>query len=124
VVKRFNLPEAQESEDDILKIDVSYDATEVAVNDQITVAVHLSFNPPVPMEAGMTVLDISIPTGFAAVTETITELVAQNENFKRYEIAGRKVIFYIENLKTGDTLDFTFQARLLPAGNHRRNARY
>jgi len=110
VVKRFNLPEAGTTEDDIIKIDVTYDATEVEVNDRITVSVHLSFNPPVPMEAGMTVLDISIPTGFAPVTETIAELVAQNENFKRYEIAGRKVIFYIENLKPGDTLDFSFQA--------------
>jgi len=110
VVKRFNLPEAGTTEQDILTIDVSYDATEVAVNDLITVSVHLSFNPPMPMEAGMTVLDISIPTGFEPVTETITELVEQNENFKRYEIAGRKVIFYIENLLPGDTLDFSFKA--------------
>ena len=110
VVKRFNLPQAGTTEEDILKIAVSYDATEVAVNDQITVAVHLSFNPPEPMEAGMTVLDISIPTGFAPVTETIAELVEQNEHFKRYEIAGRKVIFYIENLLPGDTLDFSFKA--------------
>jgi len=110
VVKRFNLPEVGTTENDILKIDVTYNATEVEVNDRITVSVHLSFNPPVPMEAGMTVLDISIPTGFAPVTETIAELVAKNENFKRYEIAGRKVIFYIENLKPGDTLDFSFQA--------------
>ena len=63
-----------------------------------------------PMEAGMTVLDISIPTGFAPVTESITELVEQNDNFKRYEVAGRKVIFYIENLLPGDTIDFTFKA--------------
>jgi CD109 antigen len=111
VVKRFNLPEATGTEEDILKIDVNYDATEVAVNDLITVSVHLSFNPPTPMEAGMTVLDISIPTGFVAVTDTIAELVAQNENFKRYEIAGRKVIFYIENLLPGDTLDFSFEAQ-------------
>jgi CD109 antigen len=110
VVKRFNLPQASTTEEDILKIDVSYDATEVAIDDLLTVAVHLSFNPPEPMEAGMTVLDISIPTGFAPVTETIAELVEQNEQFKRYEIAGRKVIFYIENLLPGDTLDFSFKA--------------
>jgi CD109 antigen len=111
VVKRFNLPEATGTEEDILKIDVNYDATEVAVNDLINVSVHLEFNPPVPMEAGMTVLDISIPTGFEPVTDTIAELVAKNEQFKRYEIAGRKVIFYIENLLPGDTLDFSFQAK-------------
>jgi len=110
VVKRFNLPEAGTTEEDILKIDISYDATEVSVNDLLTVSVHLSFNPPVPMEAGMTILDISIPTGFAPVTESIAELVEQDEQFKRYDIAGRKVIFYIENLLPDDTLDFTFQA--------------
>jgi CD109 antigen len=113
VVKRFNLPAATGTEEDILKIDVSYDATEVEVNDLINVSVHLEFNPPVPMEAGMTVLDISIPTGFEPVTETIVELVENNEQFKRYEIAGRKVIFYIENLVQGDTLDFSFKAKAI-----------
>ena len=112
VVKRFNLPEADKSED-ILSIDVNYDATEVEVDDQITVSVSLSFNPPIPMEAGMTVLDISIPTGFVPVTDTISEIVDSEENFKRYEIAGRKVIFYIENLLSGDTLNFSFKAQAM-----------
>jgi CD109 antigen len=112
VVKRFNLPEADKSEE-ILKIDVSYDATEVEVNDLINVSVALSFNPPVPMEAGMTVLDISIPTGFTPVTESIIKLVEEQVKFKRYEVAGRKVIFYIENLLSGDTLNFSFKARAM-----------
>jgi CD109 antigen len=112
VVTRFNLPEADKSEE-ILKIDVSYDATQVEVNDLINVSVALSFNPPMLMEAGMTVLDISIPTGFTPVTESITGLVEKQEKFKRYEIAGRKVIFYIENLFPGDTLNFSFKARAM-----------
>jgi CD109 antigen len=112
VVKRFNLPEPEQS-DDILKIDVSYDTDEVAVNDLITVAVELSFNPPVPMEAGMTVLDISIPTGFAPETDSISAIIERQENIKRYDIAGRKVIFYIENLQPGDVVKFSFQARAL-----------
>ncbi len=113
VVKRFNLPEAEKTEEDILKIAVDYDATEVEVNDLINISVALSFNPPVPMEAGMTVLDISIPTGFAPDNESITRLVEGQEKFKRYEVAGRKVIFYIENLFSGDTLNFSFKARAM-----------
>lgn len=113
VVKRFNLPEAESPEEEILKIDVNYDATEVSVNDLINISVNLSFSPPVPMEAGMTVLDISIPTGFAPATESITALVEQEEKIKRYDIAGRKVIFYIENLFPGETLNFSFQARAM-----------
>lgn len=112
VVKRFNLPEAEPASD-ILTIDVSYDANQVSVNDLININVELSFNPPVPMEAGMTVLDISIPTGFTALTDSIEKLVESRENIKRYDIAGRKVIFYIENLLPGDTISFTFQAQAM-----------
>jgi CD109 antigen len=112
VVKRFNLPEADTTED-ILKIDVTYGVTEVAVNDLIDVSVKLSFNPPEPMEAGMTVLDISIPTGFTPDTESITALVERQEKIKRYDISGRKVIFYIENLFPGDKLAFSFKARAM-----------
>jgi len=113
IVTRYNLPAAERPEEDILKIDVAYDAAEVSVNDLITISVDVSFNPPVPMEAGMTVLDISIPTGFAPVTESIEALVAKEDKMKRYDVAGRKVIFYIEDMLPGDTLDFSFQARAM-----------
>ncbi len=113
VVTRFNLPGTEQPEDDILKIDVEYDAAEVAVNDLINVSVSLRFNPPIPMEAGMTVLDISIPTGFTPVTESIEAVIDREMKMKRYDIAGRKVIFYIEDILPGDTVDFTFQARAM-----------
>jgi CD109 antigen len=32
---------------------------------------------------------------------------------KRYEVAGRKVIFYIENMHPGDKISFSFSARAL-----------
>ncbi len=60
----------------------------------------------------MTVLDVSVPTGFAAVEDSL-EALLENPNIKRYELAGRKVIVYIEDMKPGDTVSFTFQALAL-----------
>lgn len=107
VVKRFNLPEVEEGED-IFEISVNYDVTQVEVNDLVKVSVELGFVPPIPMEAGMVVLDVSVPTGFAPVTESIDEAVAKEARIKRYEVAGRKVIFYIENMLPNDRISLSF----------------
>ncbi len=112
VVKRFNLPRAEE-EEEILKVSVDYDVTQVEVNDLVKVSVELEFNPPIDMEAGMVVLDVSVPTGFAPVTESIAEVVEEEDNIKRYEVAGRKVIFYIENMFPGDRVSFDFYVKAL-----------
>jgi CD109 antigen len=113
VVKRFNLPGVEEEAEEILKVTVDYDVTQVEVNDLVKVSVELEFNPPVDMEAGMVVLDVSVPTGFAPVTESIAEVVDAEDNIKRYEVAGRKVIFYIENMFPGDVVSFDFEVKAL-----------
>ncbi len=110
VVRRFNLPQA-ETGVSVLNIEVDYDVTEVEVNDLVTVSVELTFNPPEQMEAGMIVADISVPTGFTAVTETIAMALEQEVKIKRYEIAGRKVIFYIENMLPGESVSWSFQVK-------------
>ena len=111
-MRRFNLPQAEEA-DNIFAISVDYDTTEVEVNDIVTVSVELEFNPLQAMEAGMVVLDISVPTGFTPLTESIAALVEEYDNIKRYEVAGRKVIFYIENMQAGDSLSFSFQVQAM-----------
>ncbi len=113
IVRRFNLPDAESQPDEILKIDVNYDVTQVAVNDLVKVSVAVAFNPPIPMEAGMTVLDISVPTGFAAVNESIAKVMEQEKRIKRYDISGRKVIFYIENMLPGDKVAFSFDVKAM-----------
>jgi CD109 antigen len=110
VVERFNLPEVEQGEE-ILKIDVDYNTTQVEVNDLVEVSVRLEFAPPINMEAGMVVLDVSVPTGFAPVTESVAEVVEKYVQIKRYEIAGRKVIFYIENMLPGDIVSFAFDVK-------------
>ena len=53
------------------------------------------------------------PTGFAPVIDSIDQIVDREENIKRYEIAGRKVIFYIENMFPGDKVSFSFSVQAL-----------
>ncbi len=110
-VLRYNLPAADEGES-VFDIAVDYDTDQVAVNDLIEIDVSLTFNPPEPIKAGMTVLDVSVPTGFAAVEDSLASLL-DDPSIKRYEIAGRKVIVYIEDMNPGDTVSFSFQALAL-----------
>ncbi|MCX6003811.1 MAG: MG2 domain-containing protein [Chloroflexi bacterium] len=116
VVRRFNLPDVEDTAEQMLKIGVNYDTTEVEVNDLVKVSVSLEFNPLPELniaEAGMTVLDVSVPTGFAPVTDSIVAVTQKLPNIKRYDIAGRKVIFYVENMKPGEKITFDFQVKAL-----------
>ena len=61
----------------------------------------------------MVVLDVSVPTGFAPVVESIEDVVDGEKNIKRYEVAGRKAIFYIENMLPGDAVAFSFDVKAM-----------
>jgi CD109 antigen len=117
IVRRFNLPATDDTPAaQMLKIDVKYDITEVAVNDLVKVSVSLAFNPLSELnitEAGMIVLDVSVPTGFTPVTDSIIAITKKMANIKRYEVAGRKVIFYVEDMKPGQQITFDFQVKAL-----------
>ena len=110
LVSRFNIPEVAQPRVDAFSIEVDYDATDVAVDDRIAITAAVRFTPPVPASAGMVVLDIAIPTGFAPAAETVAALVENHPNIKRREIAGRKVILYIEDMKPNETVRLTFDA--------------
>ena len=110
VVRRFNRPEVDRTQIEMFRIDVDYDADRIEVNDLITVTAEVEFTPPVRLEAGMVVLDVSIPTGFAPVTETVKALVDEDPRIKRYEVAGRKVILYIEGLLPNRPMRMQFEA--------------
>ncbi len=110
-VLRYNVPERRTEIADVFEIDVGYGTDHVEVDDLITVTATVTFSPPVAIEAGMVVLDVAVPTGFEPVHETVAALVEENGNLKRYDVAGRKVILYIEEMLPGDTITLEFQAR-------------
>jgi CD109 antigen len=118
-VQRFNLPAAAEQQDSAFKIDVRYNTQTVAVDDLLHVTATIKFTPPPQPErsgdvrAGMVVLDVAVPTGFAPVEESIDALVKREAKIKRFEVAGRKVIFYIEDMLPDEELRLQFDARAL-----------
>lgn len=61
----------------------------------------------------MVVLDISIPTGFVPVVDSVAGVVEREKTIKRYEVAGRKVIFYIENMFAGERISFSFDVQAM-----------
>ena len=110
VVNRFNMPEVETHQVEAFQIDVDYSADAIEVDDRIEVSVEARFTPPMPVDAGMVVIDVAIPTGFAPVTETIEALVEEHHKLKRYEIAGRKVILYVEDMQPNESISLEFEA--------------
>ncbi len=113
VVHRSNMPEVQRLPVDMFQIEVDYSTDHVAVDDIIDITASLMFNPPENQaaDAGMIVLDVAVPTGFAPVDETLRTLVQEVPQVKRREVAGRKVVLYIEDLGPGESLVLPFKAR-------------
>ena len=109
-VLRYNVPETRTGVQDVFDITVDYGTDHVEVDDLISVSATVTFTPPGPIQAGMVVLDVAVPTGFEPVRETIATLVEETAKLKRFEIAGRKVILYIEDMNPGETISLEFQA--------------
>ena len=110
VVNRFNMPEVQAVGEDIFTIDVTYSAERIEVNDRIAITAVAAFTPPTPTDSGMVVIDIAIPTGFAAVADTVAALVEDTPKLKRYDVAGRKVILYVEDMAPNESISLEFEA--------------
>ncbi len=105
LVKRFNVPGEVIINPEFI-LDVEYNTTSAEVNDIVDVlarAVYTGFYN----STGMLILDIAVPTGFLPVQETLDQVV-ETGLATRVEVAGRKVIFYIDDLERGEELEIGF----------------
>ncbi len=111
LVKRFNviLPEIAPVSD--LQLNVTYNTTDVAVDDVITVKTRVTYTGAAEA-TGMMIVDVAVPTGFTPVTASLDALVADG-TITRYEIAGRKVVVYVLDLPRGVELSFEIKMRAL-----------
>ena len=59
----------------------------------------------------MATLDVAAPTGFAPIPDTVAGLVERHAEVKRYDIAGRKVILYLDDLAPHEWPELRFEVR-------------
>jgi len=107
VVKKFNvvLPDMPLKTD--LELDVEYETEGIEVNDMISVKVKTKYTG-LSTSTGMMLIDVGVPTGFSPVTGTLDDIL-DDKRITRYEIAGRKVIIYVNDLPRGEELSFEFK---------------
>jgi hypothetical protein len=98
------LPEGKEP----LSIDVAYDRTTLAVNDEVTVDVGVRVNLEGVVK--MALVDLGVPPGFTVMAEDLNRLVERGV-ISRYELTGRQIIVYLEDLSAETPLRFGYRLR-------------
>jgi uncharacterized protein YfaS (alpha-2-macroglobulin family) len=101
----------------LMDIAVSYDRTQLSVNDTINVSVHVELKEGAARQA---IVDLGIPPGFEVMSEDLADLVARHSDlppdyagakFSRFDLTGRQIIIYLEGLQAGQPLDFGYRIR-------------
>jgi len=110
---------APAAERELVSIDLVYDRTELAVNDIVNVNVTIELNKA-GGRAESAMLDLGLPPGFTVQTEDLDALVARFKDtpqdytfptIKRYELTGRQILVYIQNISDGNPLQFSYRLR-------------
>lgn len=93
-----------------VQIDVTYDRTELQVNDIVNVTATVQLLAP--GVAGTLLVDLGLPPGFSPLTADLDALVAQGL-IARYELTGRQILIYMTAVPSGQryTLPYRLQAR-------------
>ena len=104
-------------QDALMDISVSYDRTDLAVNDLIQVSVRIELLEGAARQA---IVDLGIPPGFEVLSEDLSDLVARHTDlppdhtgpkFSRFDLTGRQIIVYLESLQAGQPLAFDYRIR-------------
>lgn len=112
VATRYYLPwsevEPAPEMEELITIDLSYDRTQLSVNDEVTVDVGLRLN--VEGVVKMALIDLGVPPGFTVLAEDLSRLVEQKV-IARYELTGRQIIVYLEDFSSEMPLRFSYRLR-------------
>ena len=104
----WDLVPREPEEKELITIEVSYDRTTLAVNDEVTVDVGVKLNRSGVVK--MALIDLGVPPGFTVLTEDLSRLVEQGI-IERYELTGRQIIVYLEDFSSEAPLRFSYRLR-------------
>jgi uncharacterized protein YfaS (alpha-2-macroglobulin family) len=109
VVFRHHVPEPDVAPaKEPLTINVSYDKTELAVGDTISVEAMITNN--LPTAAPMVILDLPIPAGFTINPDDWLGLV-KDKRIDKYQVNARSVVVYLRGLQPNRPLRLTYQLK-------------
>ncbi len=103
--------------EDLMDLKVSYDRSELAVNDTVMVTVSVTLQEG---KAKAAMIDLGVPPGFTVQSEDLDALITHFSDVapdyeypvvQRYELAGRQILVYLTNLQAGKPLQFTYRLR-------------
>jgi len=109
LVRRFNVLLSDQTISRDMALEVKYDADRVEVDDIVNVTATVRYSGRKD-STGMMIVDVGVPTGFATVGESL-DLLVEKHTVTKYEVAGRKVIFYLDGLTPGEQRSFSFQVK-------------
>jgi hypothetical protein len=89
-----------------LAIEVTYDRTDLAVDDTVTARVTVTNNDLA--FADMVMVDLGIPPGFELVRPDLDALVGRNV-FRRYEATERQLLIYFDAVMPDQAIEFEYR---------------
>ena len=95
-------------QDKLVDIQVRYDRTTLAVNDEVGVNVNVRLTKE--GKARMTLVDLGIQPGFSVVTEDLDAAV-KSKAIARYELTARQIIIYLEEFDSRKPVTFAYHLK-------------
>ena len=94
--------------DKLVDIQVRYDRTTLAVNDEVGVTATVRLTKA--GTARMTIVDLGIPPGFTVQSEDLDAAV-RAKTIARYELTGRQIIVYLEEFSSQKPITFNYRLK-------------
>ncbi|MBM3128655.1 MAG: hypothetical protein FJ009_08545 [Chloroflexi bacterium] len=91
-----------------MDIQVRYDRTALAVNDEVRVTATVRLTKD--GTARMSIIDLGIPPGFIVQSEDL-EAAVRAKTIARYELTGRQIIIYLEEFDSKKPITFNYRLK-------------